>query len=87
MFSGEMRSVELCCDNELIENIIDRFGDKTPIVKNDDKTFILRTRVALSEGLVNWIMQFGEKIKIISPPELKEKYIEKIEKIYKLYNN
>ena len=66
MFSGEMRSVELCCANELIENIIDRFGEKTPIVRNDENTFILRTRVALSEGLVNWIMQFGEKIKIIS---------------------
>lgn len=86
MYSGEMRSVELRCDNSLIENIIDRFGEKTPIVRNDESTFILRTRVALSEGLVNWIMQFGEKIKIISPPELKEMYLEKIEKICKMYD-
>ncbi len=86
MFSGEMRNIELVCDNSMIENIIDRFGEKTPVAKNDDNTFVLRASVALSEGLVNWIMQFGEKIKINSPPELKEMYINKIKKIQEMYD-
>ena len=86
MFSGEMRSVELCCANELIENIIDRFGEKTPIVRNDENTFILRTRVALSEGLVNWIMQFGERVEVIAPESLKRDILSRVDNIKKLYN-
>ena len=86
MYSGEMRNIELICDNDIIENMLDRFGEKTPVVKYDDNSFILRTKVTISEGLVNWIIQFGEKIRIVYPAELKDMYVEKIRRISRLYN-
>jgi predicted DNA-binding transcriptional regulator YafY len=76
MYSGQVKPIELICDNDLIEQILDKFGERTPIYPNDENTFVARFGSAVNEGLVSWILQFGDKVKVASPKELKTSVIE-----------
>ena len=85
MYGGELKTIELKCTNDRLEQIIDKFGDKLFLRPNDDNTFTFSTKVNISEGLISWLMQFGGDIEVIQPTELKENLIERIKGIAKLY--
>ncbi len=85
MFSGEKIKATLLCDLDLREEIMDRFGAKIPLTAVDIDHFKTTINAAFSDGLVSWIMNFGDKIKVLEPKELSYAVKEKAEKIYKLY--
>ena len=58
------------CNNSIIEQVVDRFSDKIFIRNVEDGRFSFSTDVILSDGLVNWILQFGDNIKVEAPTEL-----------------
>jgi predicted DNA-binding transcriptional regulator YafY len=72
MFSGQAKPIELICDNSIIEQIIDKFGERIPMYPYDDNSFVAKFSSAVNDGLVSWILQYGSKIKVSSPRELKE---------------
>ena len=86
MFSGDIKPVEMVCNNAMIEDFIDQFGEKVNMRRFDDENFIAKVDVAVTDGLVAWIMQYGDKIKVKSPKELKNMIIDKTNSILALYN-
>lgn len=86
MFSGDIKPVEMICKNSMIEDFIDQFGEKVSIKPFDEDNFIAKVDVAVTDGLVAWIMQYGEKVKVKSPKELKNMIIDKTKSILALYN-
>ena len=76
MFSGQVKPIELICDNSIIEQILDKFGERTPIYPNDENTFVAMFNSAVNDGLVSWILQYGGYVKVKAPKELKTKVIE-----------
>lgn len=86
MFSGKPESAELKCRIEILEEMLDRFGLKVSIRKGEDGWFYVHDDLFINEGLVSWIMQFGENIEVIYPARLKNMIVEKSEKILSLYN-
>ncbi len=86
MFSGDIKPVEMICNNSMIEDFIDQFGEKVNMRHYNDENFIAKVDVAVTEGLVAWIMQYGEKIRVKSPKELKNMIIDKTKSILDLYN-
>ena len=85
MFSGVNSKVELLCDLELREEIMDRFGAKIPLTAVDTDHFKTTIDAAVSDGLVSWIMTFGDKIKVIEPESLAKSVKEKAKSIAALY--
>lgn len=85
MFTGESAEIELCCENNLIDDILERFGEKTPIKLFDENHFLFRAEVELSSGLVSWIMQYGTDIKVMSPKALSDAVKEKAKEILSSY--
>lgn len=85
MFSGESGRVTLNCVLDLREEIMDRFGAKIPLKAVDTSHFETSFDAALSDGLVSWIMSFGDKIKVVSPQSLADEVKEKARKICELY--
>ncbi|MBE6827428.1 MAG: WYL domain-containing protein [Ruminococcaceae bacterium] len=85
MFAGEPARVELICDNSIIEQILDRFGERVSILKNGEDKFKITAEMSVSDGLVSWIMQFGKNIKVKSPPELKKMLLERVDEIKEQY--
>lgn len=87
MYSGEPKPIELICHNEILEVILDRFGEKVKIQKFDDEHFLLKTNAVVSDGLTKWVIQFGSKIKVKAPNDLLYEVRKKAEEIISLYGN
>lgn len=85
MFSGMPEQIELVCKNELIEPILDRFGDDVRITRYSNDRFVLTAEVAIGEGLLSWILQFGAKIQIRKPDILRKMLADKIREIREAY--
>ena len=49
---------------------MDRFGSKIPLKAIDSNHFETTIPAAVSDGLVSWIMNFGNKIKVVEPLSL-----------------
>ncbi len=85
MFSGESGVVMLRCTNEIIEEILEQFGEDVPIKIDGENHFIAKANVELSDGLVSWIMQYGERMEVLSPHELKKAVRDKAKNILHMY--
>lgn len=85
MFSGEEESVTLSCSNSILDEIIEKFGDDVPIKTDGDSRFRIKANVEMSEGLVNWILQYGTDIKVIIPKSLSRAVKEKAQQILEIY--
>ncbi len=90
MFSGDTRKLVLRCDDSILEEMVDRFGEECKIrkaVADKEEMFTLETKCVCSEGLVSWLMQFGNKVQVVSPESLRDDILEKAESIVKLYGD
>lgn len=79
MYNGEEIEIELVCSNELLDLMIDKFGSDTMIVNKMKNRFYIKATVFFSEGLIDWLFQYCDRVKILSPKMLEEKIIEKAE--------
>lgn len=86
MFSGDTQTLEMLCDNSMLEEIVDRFGSNALIRTGDDDTkFLVDTKCVISEGLVSWIMQFGARIEVLEPHSLREQVKTRAKEIAEMY--
>lgn len=67
MYAGEDMDVVLECDNELMQKVIDHFGEEVNTWKSSDTTFRLRAVVSDSPTFYGWVFQYAGKIRIASP--------------------
>ena len=74
MFNSPREEVELICDNEVMDSIIDRFGEDVTTYANDMTSFRALVNVAVSHVFYSWVFGFGGKVKIKGPDSVKEKY-------------
>lgn len=74
MFGGDEEIVNLKLDNSLVNAVIDRFGKEVLIGKVDENSFYICIKVAVSSTFFGWIAQFGNKVKVLSPENVVEKY-------------
>lgn len=88
MFSGETEDIELHCSVEILEQILDRFGDSVPLREDfeNEEMFFVRVKCAISDGLISWLMQFGDKAEIVSPAELREEVKTRAMSIFEMYS-
>lgn len=84
MFDGEVKNVELLCDNSMTDVIFDRFGLDTRIQRVDDSHFIAKISVAVSSLFFGWIMALG-KVKIIGPDDVMEQMKKQLLEQYDMY--
>ncbi len=85
MFGGELVEAELRCNERILEQVIDRFGENIHIIDRENGKFAFRIKALFSEGLVGWLMQFGTDIEVLGPEKLRNTIKEKIESMAKLY--
>ena len=78
MFTGERLIVELSCDNDTMDSIIDRFGADADTCPLDDERFRLRAEVAVNHVFFNWIFGFSGKVKIVAPESVREEYAQRL---------
>lgn len=74
MFNSEHADVELICDNDVMDSIIDRFGVDVTTYANDMVSFRAVVNVAVNHVFFSWVFGFGGKVKIKAPDIVKDKY-------------
>jgi len=85
MFGGSLQKIEFLCDKSILEQVVDRFSDKIFIKNVTETHFSFSADIAISNALVTWIANYGDKIKVLSPESLKNMITERAEKIISLY--
>ncbi len=72
MFGGEPIRVTLEGNDDMINVLIDRFGDEIPLSRKDGDRAETRVDVAVSPQFLGWVASFGGKLTVTSPPSVKE---------------
>ncbi len=75
MYGGERVGLDLRFSNDLINPVLDRFGMKTPIIKDDDEHFIAHIEASVSPVFFSWIFQFGDRAQIVQPARIAGDYV------------
>ncbi|MCH5162241.1 MAG: WYL domain-containing protein [Clostridiales bacterium] len=78
MFADKIERVEFFVDEDMIDQVIDWFGDHIGIRKSEGR---LKVTVNVSpSAMVYWAMQYLNSVEIISPPSLREQIRQNLEK-------
>lgn len=85
MFTGEPEYVEIQVSSSLINTMLNHFGLDVPIIRYDDHTFTIKTKVYINEGSIRWLLTWGSDVKVISPQHLIDQIREEIRKMQKIY--
>ncbi len=75
MFGGEREMVTLRCHSSLAGVVIDTFGKDTAFFNAGGEYFIINVNVAISPTFFSWIFGFGDRIKILSPDNVAQMFI------------
>lgn len=83
MFSGKSEIVTLRFEKHLMNPVIDRFGYDIDPMPEDDEHFTLKVCVKTEQPMpfFAWLFQFGKQASIVSPPELKDRYIQALDDV------
>ena len=69
----------------MTEQVFDRFGESI-FIKNVSKNgFGFSVKAAVSEALVTWVMNYGSKIRVISPQELVQMVTDRAKAVLDMY--
>ncbi len=87
MFGGKIEEIELKCSKDMLEQVLDRFGENIFISKLTEKTFNFTYSAAVSDALVTWIINFGDKIEAVKPKLLRNMIKDRITSINGIYGD
>lgn len=85
MFGGKEEKFKLRFNNSLIGVVLDRFGKDITIRPDGNDGFTINVDAQISPMLLAWIFGFGDKVKILEPDNLAQKFKEQAANILKLY--
>lgn len=87
MFSGKTETVKFEADKDLLDVIYDKFGEDTQIRSLNNGKISFTADVEISPMFFGWCCSFGERLKVISPQNLKEILSEYISTLLETYKN
>lgn len=79
MYGGPEEKVTLWCKMEILDQVIDRFGDGIEIKEIDKEHFDVTIPVSLSTTFYAWVFQFVGKMGITRPEYVRKKYARYLE--------
>ncbi|MCR5141299.1 MAG: WYL domain-containing protein [Ruminococcus sp.] len=83
---GAAEDLRIRFKNELVDEVLDRFGDRTVIHPEDGDTFYIDAVVQLSPDFWGWLTRFGEDARIVSPDYVGDMTAEWLNKIVSMYS-
>ena len=85
MYTGEPQTITCIFDNDLASALFDRFGTDIIVSSIEEDRFRASIRTALTPTLISWILQFGERIEVLRPAELRRQLRETGEYLIRTY--
>ncbi|MBR1393771.1 MAG: WYL domain-containing protein [Ruminococcus sp.] len=85
MYGGERRTLKIQFANELMDVVIDRFGENVECTKNSEETFVVTVEVQISPTFFGWLFQFGTKARVLEPGDVVSKAQALLSELIDLY--
>lgn len=86
MYGGEEKRITLKFITPLLDAVVDRFGTKdVHYAKSDERHFTITAKVEISNQFFGWLLGFGKRVQIVSPPEVREEFAVYLDKIREMY--
>ena len=76
MYDGTKEKVTLLCKNELMNYIVDKFGDEVETSPTDDSHFKAVVEESVSQTFFAWVFQFNGEVKIANPSAVRGAIVE-----------
>ena len=76
----KIRTVTLCCENEVMKGLIDKFGMDIPVKSKNKTHFITKVNVCTSPTFYAWVFQWCGAVKITAPKSVVTDYQEMLRK-------
>jgi predicted DNA-binding transcriptional regulator YafY len=74
MYGGPEEKVTLRCNLEILDQVIDRFGEGIELKSVTGHHFLVTVPVSLSTTFYAWVFQFVGKMSILAPEHVRESY-------------
>ena len=74
MYSGPTQEVTLICDNSIVREIIDQFGQNFTCVPISERAFKAVVKTSISPAFFGWLFQYAGKITLQGPEEAVKQY-------------
>ena len=74
MYDGETETVELKCTNDIMKDIVDRFGEDVETRIVDSEHFVAKVEVSVSRTFFAWVFAYAGKIQLIYPDKVKNDF-------------
>ncbi len=87
MYSGQVADIKFWCHKDITQPVLDRFGEDIFITSATDEGFNFKIKAVLSDALVTWIMNYGEKLRVIKPDSLIEMIKVRAQKVLENYKD
>ncbi len=81
MYDGEECTVTLRCNNSVMKDIIDRFGEDVKTTVLDDQSFLAEVTVSVSQTFFAWVFAYAGKIRIVDPQNVRTDFLRQIEAV------
>lgn len=81
MYDGEECTVSLRCDNGVMKDIVDRFGEDVKTTVLDDYSFLAEVTVSVSQTFFAWAFAYAGKIRIVGPQKVCADFLRQIEAV------
>ena len=85
MYTDKPEQIEFLADVEIIDQIIDWFGNEVKLIKTADETKVLARIKASPNAMEHWAMQYINFVEITAPESLRERIKEALKKGSKKY--
>ena len=86
MYSGTQRVVTIRFIPPLLDTAVERFGTKDAMYfRPDNRYYAVRANVQISDQFFGWLLGFGNRMKIIAPPEVVEQFTAYLDKVRGMY--
>ena len=83
MLDGQRQTVELLCDNDMMDAVVDKFGKKVKTALADGGHFRVTTEVSVGSTFFAWVFNYAGKIRIQSPESVQSEYREHLSRAAK----
>lgn len=74
MYKGKTETVTFLCDESIVSVVIDRFGDRVHLRKENENQYSVSVKADISPTFFGWVFMLGNKIKLTTPENVVEEY-------------
>ena len=80
MYTDKPERIEFIADSEIIDQIIDWFGDEVRFMKTDDENRVKVSIKASPNAMEHWAMQYLNYVEVISPEFMRSRLLDALER-------